>query len=88
MTLQQLRQRIDRLDAQLLRLLNTRAGLAIRVGSLKRRQGRQLFDPAREAAILRRMTTANSGPLSAQAVRAIYRQILTQSRRLELSAKP
>ncbi|MBI3312443.1 MAG: chorismate mutase [Candidatus Omnitrophica bacterium] len=80
-----MRQRIDRLDAQMLRLLNQRAALAIRVGALKRRQGRRLFDPTREAAILRRMTATNPGPLSAQAVRTIYRQILEQSRRLEQS---
>lgn len=85
MDLQVLRKRIDRLDAQLLRLLNTRAALALRVGLLKKRQGRRLFDPKREQAVLRRVTGADRGPLSAQAVRAIYREILRQIRRLEQS---
>ena len=83
MTLQALRKHIDRLDGQLLRLLNQRASLAVRAGRLKKRQGRRLFDPKRELTVLRQMTHANHGPLSAQAVRAIYREILRQIRRLE-----
>ena len=83
MTLQQLRTHIDRIDHRLLQLLNRRARLAIRVGRLKQQQGRQRFDPKRERAILLRMTHANRGPLSEEAVRAIYREILTQIRRLE-----
>ena len=82
-TLQVLRRHIDRLDEQLLRLLNRRARLAIRVGRLKKRQGARIFDPAREQEILRRLTQTNPGPLSSQAVRMIYRNILKQIRRLE-----
>ena len=85
MTLQQLRQRIDQVDRRLLRLLNRRAGLALRVGRLKKRHGRSLFDPRREQAILRQLTAANRGPLPAPAVRVIYREILKQVRRLEQS---
>ena len=83
MTLEQLRERIDRLDQRLLELLNRPARLAIQVGRLKRQQGKRLFDPKRERAILLRMTRTNGGPLSSEAVRAIYRDILTQIRRLE-----
>ncbi len=84
-TLQQLRKRIDRVDRRLLRLLNQRASLALRVGRLKKRHGRSLFDPRRERVILRQLTSANPGPLPAQAVRAIYREILRQVRRLKQS---
>jgi len=86
MTLEQLRRHIDRLDRRLLELVNRRARLALRVGRIKKRQGRRLFDPARERAILRRLTDANRGPLSAGAVRAVYREIFRQIRRLEHSA--
>lgn len=85
MTLQQLRNRIDRLDDRVLALLNQRARLGLRVGALKRRQGKQLFDPKREQAILRRLAAGNGGPLPPEAVRAIYREILRQVRRLEQS---
>lgn len=85
MTLNQLRKRIDQLDRRLLGLLNKRANLALRVGLLKRRQGRQLFDLKREQEILRHMAHANPGPLSTHAMRAIYREVLRQIRRLEQS---
>lgn len=86
MTLEQLRKRIDRLDERLLRLLNTRGALALRVGRIKKRRGKRLFDPARERVVLRQLLAANAGPLSARALRAIYREILEQIRRLEQSA--
>ena len=86
MTLQQLRKRIDRVDAQILRLLNQRATLGLEVGRLKKREGRCLFDPKREQAILRHLTQVNGGPLSSPAIRVIYREILRQVRRLEQSA--
>ena len=85
MTLQQLRRQIDDVDRRILPLLNRRARLALRVGALKQRQGLKPFDPARERAILRRLSAANPGPLSASALRAIYREILRQARRLEQS---
>ena len=81
--LRHLRRRIDALDAQLLRLLTRRAALALRVGRIKKREGWQLVDPAREREILQRMAEATQGPLTPKAVRAMYRTILTQIRRLE-----
>ena len=86
MSLPSLRQRIDQLDARILRLLNQRAALAMRVGRLKKRQGRHLYDPEREQAVLRQIAERNHGPLSRRAVRAIYREILRQVRQLEQSA--
>lgn len=83
MSLEQLRKQIDRVDDRLLRLLNERAGLAKRVGAIKQRQGRRLFDPSRERAILVRLAKANRGPLSERAIHAIYREILRQVRRSE-----
>ncbi len=86
MTLLQLRRQIDRLDRQLLRLLNQRARLGLAVGRLKKRNGLKLFDPVRERESLARLAAANSGPLSSVAVSAIYRQILQQTRRTERAA--
>ena len=82
-----LRERIDRLDLQLLRLLNQRAVLALRVGQLKRQQGRPVFDRRREAEVLRRLTRANPGPFSSTSVAALFRDILRHSRQLEASTK-
>ena len=83
MSLPVLRKQIDQLDTQILRLLNRRARLAMRAGLLKKRQGRRMFDRQREQAVLQRVRRSNHGPLSTQAARAIYREILKQVRRLE-----
>ena len=85
-TLEQLRKRIDRLDERLLMLLNRRGQLALRAGRIKKRRGKRLFDSARERIVLRQLLRANGGPLPPSAVRAIYREILKQIRRLERSA--
>jgi chorismate mutase/prephenate dehydratase len=85
-TVQQLRNRIDRLDDRMLTLLNQRGRLGLQVGRLKRRNGQRVFDRTREYAILKRLSALNRGPLSPAAVRAIYREILRQIRRLEQSA--
>ena len=81
------RKRIDRLDRQLLRLLNQRASLALVIGRIKKRRKWPVFDPAREAFVLRRVVQANRGPLSAAAVQQLFRTILTQCRRRERKSK-
>ncbi len=86
MSLKALRREIDEIDEQILRLLTRRAELALRVGQVKKRGGKRVFDPERERTVLRRMAKANPGPLPARAVEDIYRAIVRQHRRLAQSA--
>jgi len=79
--IQGLRRRIDALDDELLRILSQRAELAIRVGRVKRRTGLAAKSSDRERAILRRITSANEGPLDNSTVRRIFRLIVQESRR-------
>ena len=79
------RRRIDRLDAQLLRLVNQRARLALLIGSIKKRRKWPVFDAGREAFVLAHVARRNRGPLSARAVRKMFQTILTQCRRRERS---
>ena len=83
MNLDDWRSRINDLDNQILRLLNQRAEAVLHVGDLKRRQGAPIYAPEREAEIFRRLTTTNSGPLTAEAIGAIWREVLSASRALE-----
>jgi len=78
-----LRKRIDRIDRSLVRLLNQRALLARQVGALKRRRGLPVFDGKREQAVLRHVIRASRGSLPAASLRAVFRTILRQSRKLE-----
>ena len=82
MTQEQLRQHIDLIDDELLRLLSRRARLALQVGRIKKRERKRVFDPERERTVLRRVVSANRGPLSDRAVEHIFREIVQQHRRL------
>lgn len=82
-SLASLREHIDRIDAQILTLLNRRARLAARIGRSKRQDGTRVYVPERERQIFARLGKLNRGPLSNEAVRAIYREIISASRALE-----
>lgn len=81
-TIDELRRQIDAIDTQILRLLTQRADLALRVGRVKKLEGKRVFDPTREQTVLRRIAAANRGPLSAGAIEKIFREIVRQHRRL------
>ena len=77
------RSRINDIDNQILNLLNQRAEAALRIGDLKRRQEAPSYVPEREAEVLMRLADASRGPLPAEAVTAVWREILSASRALE-----
>jgi len=86
-TLDGLRRSIDRIDADLVRLLNRRGADAIRIGREKRRQGMPILDPARERAILARIQRRSRGPLGGAALGAIFEDIMTACRDLQKKGK-
>src|SRR5207237_1010883 len=75
--------RINDLDKQSLNLLNQRAEAALQIGNLKRRQGTPSYVPEREAEILRQLSAQNGGPLTADNLAAIWREVLSACRALE-----
>ncbi len=75
------RRQIDAVDRALVKLLNRRMGLSIRVGHLKKACGMPLFDKAREREIFRRAARTNGGPLDRRTLIGFYRWLLAQSRR-------
>ena len=79
--LKKCREQIDAIDDQLLKLVSDRAGLAHAIGSLK--NGGPIYRPEREAQVLRRLLEQNPGPLSDEAVTAIFRTVMSNCRALE-----
>ena len=77
------RKRIDLIDDQLSRLLNSRSACAVEIGKIKRALGLPVYSPEREAEILERVSRENPGPLDHTAVRRIFERIIDESRRLE-----
>ena len=78
-----LRRRIDELDQQIVELLNARAKVVIEVGRTKAVDGRQVYAPDRERAVLDRVASLNAGPLPARTLQAIYLELMSGSFALE-----
>lgn len=76
-----LRGQIDALDRELLALVSRRAALARSIGGLK--QGAPVYRPEREAQILRRAAEENPGPLPANRVTGIFREVISACRGME-----
>lgn len=83
----QLRQQIDDVDLELQRLMNQRAGLAQRVAQAKAASGADLgadcYRPCREADVLRAVKERNQGPLPAESVARLFREIMSACLALE-----
>ncbi|HJV35032.1 chorismate mutase [Geomonas sp.] len=83
MTIDEIRENIDRLDSELLRIFNERAALALKIGEIKKGLGLPVYDPAREKRIFSRMTVENPGPLDDEAIVRLFERVVDESRRLE-----
>ena len=90
-----IRAEIDRIDLELQRLLNERASCASRVAEVKKQdllreyasgetpKSVTFYRPEREAQVLRRVMERNTGPLPAEEVAHIFREIMSACLALE-----
>jgi chorismate mutase/prephenate dehydratase len=83
MSIQDHRQAIDRIDQEIIRLLNDRTKRALEIGAIKMKQGEEIYAPHRERAVLNRVARMNKGPLTSESVRAIYREIMSSALAVE-----
>jgi chorismate mutase len=86
LTIEELRNRIDVIDEQLVRLLNVRVACAVEVGRLKHEAGLPVYQPERESQVLSRVrhsATELAGPLTAEAVVRIFERVIDEARRAE-----
>ena len=81
--LKNFRSQIDKLDAQILDLLNKRVAVAGQIGKLKTEQGGEVFSAAREEEVLGNVLASNKGPLPEVTLRSIYRELISASRALQ-----
>ncbi len=83
------RERIDALDTELLKLISQRAQLALEVGRIKQKMGgnSDLYRPAREAEVLRRIIGNNLGPLADDTIVRLIREIMSACLALESPLK-
>lgn len=77
------RKAIDKLDAQIVRLLNERTRHVLAIGDIKLKAGEEIYVPARERAVLQRICKSNAGPMTDEQLRAVYREIMSSALALE-----
>jgi chorismate mutase/prephenate dehydratase len=85
--LSKLRDRLDKIDNELLNLLNDRMDIVHEVGELKSKTGGAIYRPEREKAIIERLYDLNNGKLNNSAIRALFYEIFAISRNLERPEK-
>ena len=73
------RAEIDAIDGELLRLLNKRAEIALRVGAAKTNAEASLCDPIRERDVLSRLRQENKGPFDEHSIDNIFQRIIDES---------
>jgi len=79
------RKAIDQLDAQIIKLLNERTEHVLGIGEIKIKAGEEIYAPHRERAVFKRICRLNQGPITSDALRAIYREIMSSALSLEKS---
>src|SRR5437762_6122559 len=79
------RKAIDRLDAHIVKLLNERTKHVLAIGEIKVKAGEEIYAPHRERAVLQRICKLNSGPMSNESLRAVYREVMSSALSLEKS---
>ena len=78
-----LREDIDKVDAELLRLLNQRAELVLKVGEFKKANNLAVVHTDREKVLLARLCEQNSGPLQQGMVVQLFQQIIDTLKQLQ-----
>src|ERR671916_1097997 len=82
-----LREGIDAVDEEIVRLLDRRAWLARRIGEIKHERGLAAYAPAREQAVLNRVADLSEGDFPKRGLEAVFREIISCSISLEARLK-
>jgi chorismate mutase/prephenate dehydratase len=85
LTIPEHRKAIDKLDTQMVKLLNERTKHVLAIGEIKLKAGEEIYAPHRERAVLQRICKLNGGPMTNDSLRAIYREIMSSALSLEKS---
>ena len=83
LAIQELRDKIDQIDNQIVELLNQRAQNAITISSHKKSNGLSVFCPEREKSVLKRLDEINRGPLPTKFIEQIFSEIISACREVQ-----
>ncbi|MBF0706211.1 bifunctional 3-deoxy-7-phosphoheptulonate synthase/chorismate mutase [Alkalihalobacillus hwajinpoensis] len=79
----ELREKLDEINLQLLDLINERAEVAKEIGRVKKAQGINRFDPVRERKMLDLLAEKNGGPFDNSTLQHIFKEIFKASLELQ-----
>ena len=87
MSLKRLRSQVDSIDARILELLNKRAAVILKIGKAKGKSGQPAYVPDREKKVYDNIISKNKGPMPKESLKAVFREIMSGSLRLERPLK-
>ncbi len=82
-SLERLREEMRTKDREIIRLLNDRSQISVKIGKVKGQAGLEIYNPAQEARVMNYLHDLNCGPLSDRQVTSIFREIISASRDLQ-----
>ena len=86
LSLDALREEIDKIDEVIVRLLDRRARCAYAIGRIKHQLGLPIYEPQREATVIAHVKELNirlGGPLDEHAIARLYERIMDEARRIQ-----
>lgn len=81
--IEELREKIDRVDEELVELLNRRAEIATEIGREKRRLDRQVSDATREEEVIEHVKRTSHGPFSDAQLERVYRALISETKEVQ-----
>jgi chorismate mutase len=86
LSLEALRDEIDKIDEVIVRLLDRRARCAYAIGRIKKELGANIYEPQRETDVMEHIKRVNGmlgGPLDEGAIVRLYERIMDEARRIQ-----
>ena len=83
LTMDELRGAIDRIDEQILQLINKRLEIAAAIGKIKEKNGAPIIDTTRENIVLDRLVRKNQGPVETETLEKIFKIIIAGARGIQ-----
>lgn len=85
--IEKLRDEIDKIDREILDLINQRITNALEIGRWKKKKGLPVYDPSREREIIEVLCSKNNGPLPKTSLSHIFSEIISASRALQMPTR-
>lgn len=80
-----LREKIETLNIEILKLLSERGQIAKQIGQEKRKQGTAIYDPKREKEMINKLLDLNDGPFDDNVIKQLFKEIFKASTELQKS---